>query len=40
MEHLRSWFSGRVKTVDEFGIASEAKEAVAFALLGCGDAGW
>jgi anhydro-N-acetylmuramic acid kinase len=36
MDHLRrwEWFGGEVKTTDEFEIPSEAKEAIAFALLG------
>jgi anhydro-N-acetylmuramic acid kinase len=34
MHHLRTWFKGEVKTIDEFGVPAEAKEAVAFALLG------
>lgn len=34
MEHLRQKFAGAIRTVDELGLASEAKEAVAFALLG------
>jgi anhydro-N-acetylmuramic acid kinase len=34
MHHLRAGFAGAVKTSDDLGTPSEAKEAVAFALLG------
>ncbi len=34
MHHLRAGFSGEVKTTDDLGMKSEAKEAIAFALLG------
>lgn len=34
MDHLRRWRGSNIRTSDEFGVPSAAKEAIAFALLG------